>query len=934
MSSSTTVTELCLQLRLALESPSDALPAKDLNERVETFAKERPDATLLQQLEDELQAIYDDVLGHFIISQAEIFLAFIYHLRTVLPSCSIISTWFDLVLRPTLREPKLSPPAVEHAKGLILTALDPDRNLIDVEDGSVDIEKRKERVGDFRRRLMDFYLLDAFNESSGDDVLEWADLSPEEREKKGCWKANLEDILVRVGLERPNDFLTELYRCFDSPTTRLQLLILLNAYTSQSAFPERANALASHPLMNSLLYCLIFDTSSTACTIALTILTKLLPVFAVHTCDQLKRLLPLLLVVLARLLCWKERLSSQPMWPVFHDHDNLEEIPPESDEEHVAKDDEISTLPMREDLEWNPLLFTFEGPQSKAPSTHRYFTFLYYLFPCNVIRFLRYPVRYLNDNELETLYAVEWENALDEVKIRSKSERLLRMHVLHPLLVWREASEELERPDFWAKYDIHQIVGGATMLDVRNAGLGVKQHSQETQSRAAGPHPTSPVDRRRYSRPSSVVEISSSMVVEEVPPDIAAEDAVLLSSSLETVHPAAETPAVADPVRLKVSLTDMIATSVALRSGLDVEIVDASPSWTSVLFPSQPRTRSPSRNDRESSQPPEETGEPPGTLSQPEAEYLVHSPVPRHVVEAISNLQREVLLLKNDLNLELWTARENVKHIGRLYKERVLSRNEELERQGLHNTLREYKHQVTGLRQELKVEKEQAVAQRMRYTDWNKELQERITVLRGEKKTWMSEAAAMRAAEKEARDTFAAQGKLLAEATNAVFSLKTQIKENAPKVDRLHDYEIQIEQLMKLQRLWESDVQKLNDSKEYLAAFASKYKKMELSVEAHEKALLEMEEGAAAQRQRILVLESKVEHYKKRLETARRGSVNGQTELPAEWRRVQAANERLRRENEELREEIEEVKVMLEFLKAQRSGRTGLIDSPRSSPPI
>ena len=57
--------------------------------------------------------------------------------------------------------------------------------------------------------------------------------------------------------------------------------------------------------------------------------------------------------------------------------------------------------------------------------------------------------------------------------------------------------------------------------------------------------------------------------------------------------------------------------------------------------------------------------------------------LPKHVAQAIAGLQREILLLKNDLNLELWTARENVTHIGRLYKERVLSRNEEVERQGL-----------------------------------------------------------------------------------------------------------------------------------------------------------------------------------------------------------------------------------------------------------
>lgn len=79
-------------------------------------------------------------------------------------------------------------------------------------------------------------------------------------------------------------------------------------------------------------------------------------------------------------------------------------------------------MPIREDLGWNALELTFDGPQSKAPSAHRYFTFLYYLFPCNTIRFLRYPVKYLDDNGLESLYAVDWEQALDEDKIRSKSE--------------------------------------------------------------------------------------------------------------------------------------------------------------------------------------------------------------------------------------------------------------------------------------------------------------------------------------------------------------------------------------------------------------------------------------------------------------------------------------------------------------------------------
>lgn len=49
---------------------------------------------------------------------------------------------------------------------------------------------------------------------------------------------------------------------------------------------------------------------------------------------------------------------------------------------------------------------------------------------------------------------------------------------------------------------------------------------------------------------------------------------------------------------------------------------------------------------------------------------------------------------------------------------------------------------------------------------------------------------------------FQAQGTLLAEATKEVFGLQTQRKESQHKIDRLHDYERQIEQHVKVQRLW------------------------------------------------------------------------------------------------------------------------------------
>jgi sigma54-dependent transcription regulator len=49
---------------------------------------------------------------------------------------------------------------------------------------------------------------------------------------------------------------------------------------------------------------------------------------------------------------------------------------------------------------------------------------------------------------------------------------------------------------------------------------------------------------------------------------------------------------------------------------------------------------------------------------------------------------------------------------------------------------------------------------------------------------------------------FTAQEKLLAEATKELFELQTQKKETQHKIDRLRDYERQIEQHIKMQRLW------------------------------------------------------------------------------------------------------------------------------------
>jgi hypothetical protein len=201
--------------------------------------------------------------------------------------------------------------------------------------------------------------------------------------------------------------MSEIFHCFAAPSSRLQLLILLNSYSSQPNFPELAPVLAAHPLFSSLILSLEVDGSSTACTVGLTFFTKLLPIFAVHAPEALKANLPHFLTILARNVSWKAR----PSLSVFTSPD------PEAE-----PGNRVDPLKISSDLGWERLELTFNATASAAPSVDRYFTHLYYLFPCNVVEFVRHPAEYLNSAGVVCPYVAGWHRVFDGDQIHRKSQ--------------------------------------------------------------------------------------------------------------------------------------------------------------------------------------------------------------------------------------------------------------------------------------------------------------------------------------------------------------------------------------------------------------------------------------------------------------------------------------------------------------------------------
>ncbi|KAL0947043.1 hypothetical protein HGRIS_013186 [Hohenbuehelia grisea] len=636
--------------------------------------------------------------------------------------------------------------------------------------------------------------------------------------------------------------MTEVHEHFRQPSSRLQLLIFLNLYISDPTFQSKAtfqqfpSILAKHELTASLLMSLLVDNSTTVCNVGLTVLAKLLPMFAKHACEDLKSMLPRLLAILARMMCWVER----PPPPIRSGPDDG---PDEKEEQELEAQISVRAM-LRDDIEWTRLEMTFDATRSFPPSPRRYFTMLYYLFPCNVIRFLRKPFKHLADTQLESPYTIGWEEVLKERELRVKSEALLRVYACHPFLVRRDALQELSMPDVWTEYDVARMASEAVLLDLGNtAPRGEVHRSDDTGTQ--------------------------------------------------------EQPTLVDlPGIPNTSLDRMITASIALKAG--------APKRSSTTSPVSDLSASPSSQSTSPSKP---HSDPSDTTWVP---------------EGLLALQREAILLRNELNFELWLSRQTAQHLARLYVDRNQSKHDEAEWQALYNKLRNYRTQVTQLGQDLQDQKNLLASERGSMGEWKTELQSKLRELRAEKKTWIAEAAALRTAHQEVQAMLAAQGKLLAESTTEVFKLQTQQRETQHKIDRLRDYERQIEQHIKMQRLWDDDFQKFNERAEELKQQESRYRQLELRLQSFENsqtALLSHHKspsGAQAPVVRPLTRKSRTTEQANFLEKQL-------TLLEDEKVKSEEARRKLREENMELREEGEEMRAMIELLKGQVAKQKGVM---------
>ncbi|KAG9103706.1 hypothetical protein FRC06_008700 [Ceratobasidium sp. 370] len=594
------------------------------------------------------------------------------------------------------------------------------------------------------------------------------------------------------------------------------------------------------------------DQSATQFSIGVTSLIMLLPALAVNAPARLNSCLPPLATILGRVVCWKTQ-ESEPC-----------NASPGSPKQTTASRQKGWIV--REELDWKQL--DDSSKSSVAPNeTRLYFTFMYGLYPCNTIAFLKDPVTFLRRHNYESMFTKDWDVILDEDEIKSCSRPLLRGHVVHPSIIIDDAEAELANQTRWADKDLATVAAECTLLDIQNAQQGATGRS----------------------------------IAYYVPP-------TPRGSSNPTLHPPSANPLnlplPPSPAEPQIDPASRRSSAGDSRKSLQI-MIDTHAALTTPMLPPPPPL--PDTQD----------------TFRPETQTR-----PRYIVaeEALSILQRDVLILRNQLNFEIYLKELVQQHVGRLHRDTIVSRGEEAERQGLHIKLKDYKSKLAKAQEDLATIRSEAAGTKQRHTQWVTELQDKLGRFREEKKSWAAEAVELRSEVNEARATLKAQNEVLADAQNEVFQLKQQLRESAPKVEKIVAYEQRIDQLVKAQALRDDspEMRAYRENKEKQDEMISNYAKMELKLASLQHANEQMAASHKSQEDELNLVRSRVEDLTRRLASAtasgpfNKSATKAAAATHERLRQLEEENNGLRNKNAVLMDEVEEVKAMVEFLRSER----------------
>ncbi|KAH7116048.1 Hamartin protein-domain-containing protein [Dendryphion nanum] len=672
-------------LTSTFSAPTVPYPLPDeLHETIEAFLERYND------LEDhDSQRFHEDLLALYtkhVATTPDKRASFLRALRTVRPALTgeaRLNEWWNLVLKPTLEETGHKKSEIENVQDIIQGILVFDVN----EDKNGELSQLSTH---FLRKIVDGYISRTKIPSSTDDVL-----SPEDE----LISQEYEIILVAFGRKKPKELLIALDHLFVQKKHRIQALNLLSSFVRLQ--PPHLYLVLETSLIQHLEKCLLIDTSSTIIELALMVLIMFLP----HIAGSLPsdHHLAKLFLIYSRILCWDK----------FGASEETDEVNENGD----ADEESSSEVENDEDQLWEKASHSLEYPDLAPPTLLHYFTFLYGLFPLNFMTFVRKPRKFLKTQNFPGADDFD----LDQDLIHSRTEPYRRVHLLHPNMFITTLEDEIA-DNQWLKYDPADIV-----TECMDLCVAVSNSLDDP-----GPPPSSKLPELPI--PPSVTEISL-----DDDGTTAHESTVSWRNTQSTMFTPSTTgaPEPFDVLPKPKSVKSYKSASPLLK-GRDV--MDS---------PTLPPLKEKKKLDflAASLLPPHHSANSSlrlGTFAQTVTTGSNSPTSSEHQNHSMASLQREIMLLRNDLNFERYLKQQHMSHIGQLQRRHIKEATAEAETQNLINTNRTLKARLAKANEMYAQLKKETLTNRSQSKKWEGELSTKVRSYRDEQKSWQGDEDKLR----------------------------------------------------------------------------------------------------------------------------------------------------------------------------------------------
>jgi hypothetical protein len=238
---------------------------------------------------------------------------------------------------------------------------------------------------------------------------------------------------------------------YSDPSTRLGILYIVQnimlrvPYTPDTPTASTPMAqLASHDFFPIMLKSLLLDTSNHLFGLGLSALVIMLP----FSLLQLRRYIPLLMVVLGRAMCWRDR--------PFYDAGKQQTVG-------------VTTTPApAAAMDWNVATTEDEDISVPTPTEKRVVQLLlvglYGAWPSNIIAFIRDQPAYFAIKQVAPIYAVPWEDVWEPGQLQARCVPLISDFMLHHSVITHTSSQEMADEKRWERYDPSEFISMAHLM--------------------------------------------------------------------------------------------------------------------------------------------------------------------------------------------------------------------------------------------------------------------------------------------------------------------------------------------------------------------------------------------------------------------------------------------------------------------------------------